>query len=41
MARIIGNWQAVKERCEKLASQKRDPRDERHIAAIEGVEVKR
>ena len=41
MARMIGGWQAVKERCEKLASNGRDPRDERHMAAIEGIEVKR
>ena len=41
MARMIAGWQAVKERCEKLAATGRDPRDERHMAAIEGVEIKR
>ena len=41
MARMISGWQAVKERCEKLSATGRDPRDERHLAAIEGVEVKR
>jgi hypothetical protein len=40
MARMIAGWQAVKERCEKARAEGCNPRQERHLAAIEGVEMK-